>query len=212
MWKWVAGAVVVFGVLVCAGAAGGGAWWWWTAASAERAAEEARLAAEEAAAQEVRAAAAAQGVRVERLAAARLAAAAGDHAAAVDAFSDVLDGEPAHAEALLGRGRAYAQLERYDLAEEDLRAATRAAPADPAGWESLGWVLGRMGRDADAVDALDRRIALGEADPGPWRDRANARYRAGDVAGARADAARACALGLADGCTLEERIVAATRR
>ncbi len=212
MWKWIVGVVVVIGVLLCVGGGVVGGGWLWARYRAERAAGAAEEAAAEQAAAADAAADAATMARTDSLAAARAAAAGGDATSAVDAYSDVLEGDPDNVEALLGRGRAYAKLERLDLAEEDLRGVTGRDPANREAWSSLGWVLGRMGRDGEAVQAYDRVLALAGEEPQALRDRGNARYRAGDVAGARTDAARACALGLPDGCALEERIAAATRR
>ncbi|MDO9280292.1 MAG: tetratricopeptide repeat protein [Pseudomonadota bacterium] len=212
MWKWLLAAVVVLGLVMCAGALGAGAFVYTgyrrdvDAAEALAAAQVAR--AEEAAAEMGRV----DATRTDRLADGRAAYLAGDYATAVDAYGEVLEVDPTSNEARLGRGRSYARLERLDLAESDLRQFTRDDPANREGWESLAWVLTQNGRDAEAVDALDRLVKLDESDPKPLRDRANARFRTGDIAGAREDARRACTLGLTEGCTLEEKIVAATRR
>jgi putative thioredoxin len=206
MWKWIVGGVVLVGLLVCVGGAGGLGWWFWQSREAELAARASEIAVAEASARAVEESRVASERVRDRLGAARRAVEAGDHAAAVDAFGDVLELEPEHPEARLGRGRAYARLERLDLAEEDLRVAVRLDPRSKEGWEALAWVLGQGGRDIEAVEALDQLLALDDRNARAWRDRANARYRGGDVRSAREDAARACALGLADACTLEERI------
>lgn len=211
MWKWLL-VVVLLGTVGCAGVLGAGlyAYQRYRAVAALELIEAsaAASAAEAAAAEMTRV----EATRIDSLAEARASYAAGDYTRAVDAFGEVLEVDPTSAEARLGRGRSYARLERLDLAEQDLRQSTRDDPTDRAGWESLAWVLTQNGRDAEAVDALDRLVKLDEADPKPLRDRANARYRTGDIAGAREDARRACTLGLSEGCTLEEKIVAATRR
>ena len=137
---------------------------------------------------------------------ARAAVAAGDDRAVIDAFGDVLTGDPANTEALLARGRAYAHTDQLALAESDLRELVRLKGEDKEGWESLAWVLGRQGNDAEAEDALDHVLKLDPENAKALRDRANARFRTGDSAGAREDADRACKLGLADGCTLSERL------
>lgn len=212
MWKWLVGALVFGAILVCVGGGIGGGWMYYSGWRADQAIAEVEAEAQARAAADAERAAVATTDREGQLQAGLAAAAGGDAETAVAAFSEVIEGEPEHVEARLGRGRAYALIERLDLAEEDLRAVTRVAPERREGWESLAWVLGRMGRDAEAVDAYDRLLALVGDDARVLRDRANARYRGGDVAGARADAARACVVGSADGCALEKRIVAATRR
>ncbi|MDP2310244.1 MAG: tetratricopeptide repeat protein [Pseudomonadota bacterium] len=211
MWKWLL-ALAVIGLVVCAGALGAGGYvfmGYQANVEAQRELELAARASAEAAAAEM---SRVDATRVDRLPEARAAYLAGDHTLAVEAFSAVLEADPDSREARLGRGRSYARLERLDLAEQDLRSSTRDDPTQREGWESLAWVLTQSGRDAEAVDALDRLVALDERDPKPLRDRANARYRTGDIPGAREDARRACTLGLTEGCTLEEKIVAATRR
>ncbi|MDP2313799.1 MAG: tetratricopeptide repeat protein [Pseudomonadota bacterium] len=210
MWKWIV-ALLLFGVLGCMGAVGAGGWWWWSNEKARAQAVAVELAeaeqAREAAVEQV----AVEADRANRLEEARVAYGAGNHAVAVDAYTDVLEADPAQGEAWLGRGRSYAQLDRLDLAEGDLRRATQLDPTRVEGWESLAWVLARNGRDAEAVTALDRLVALDPVNAKAIRDRANARYRSGDVGGAVFDAKRACSMGLAEGCALEEKIRAATR-
>jgi len=211
MWKWLL-ALGFLAFLVCAGAIGGGAWYGlkWQAAQAEAARislEKAAKASEEAA--QVMAAQAAQ---ADHLGEARAALAAGNHAAAEAAFSLVLEADPTSVEALIGRGRSYARLERMELAEADLRDATRIAPERKDAWEALAWVLTRMSRDGEAVAALDRLIALDGRDTKALRDRASARFHAGDADGALTDARGACELGFAEGCALEEKIRASMRQ
>ncbi len=91
-----------------------------------------------------------------------------------------------------------------------------------AGVGAGGWVwLSRVRETesaarAEALEgllaALDRLLALDDQNARGFRDRADARYPTGDVAGALTDAKQACTLGLTEGCTLEQRIQAATRR
>ena len=189
MWKWLL-ALGIVALVVCAGAVGGGAWYGlkWQAAQEETARSQAEDAAK-----------AAEGAA--RVMAGQAAQA--DH---------LLEADPTSVEALIGRGRCYARLERYELAESDLRAVTRAAPDRKDAWEALAWVLTRMSRDDEAVDALDHLLALDGADTKALRDRASARFHAGDAAGALTDARGACELGFAEGCALEEKIRASMRR
>lgn len=211
MWKWLL-ALAVVGLVVCVGVLGAGGYAYTRYAADVRAAEAVVVAAQASAAQVAEEMGRVAAARVDQLEEGQEAYRKGEHTRAVDAFSAVLEADPTSNEARRGRGRSYARLERLDLAEVDLRQCTRDDPTNREGWESLAWVLARNGRDDEAVDALDRLVALDENDPAPLRDRANARYRTGDIPGAREDARRACALGLAEGCSLEEKIVAATRR
>ncbi len=211
MWKWLLGFGVVSTIL-CLGLAGAGVGAWWTyalqRAEITRTQAEAAAMSAEAAAEMSKV----EAVRADRLAEAHAAYASGDDGRAVDAYGDVLDVNPASNEARLGRGRSYARLERYDLAEQDLRRVATDEPANREALDSLAWVLARDGRDTEALVVLNHLVELDEADAGALRDRADARYRTGDLAGARDDARRACTLGLAEGCALEEKMIAATRR
>lgn len=205
MWKWIVG-VLVLAVLACAGIMSGGGWYAWQQWRAE---QEAKARAEEAAAQAAREVAtqeAARAARLDQVTAGRAAVAAGDDRAVIEAFGDVLTGDPKNTEALLARGRAYAHTEQLALAESDLRELVRLDGGSKDGWESLAWVLARQGNDTEARDALDRVLALSPDDAKALRDRANARFRTGDTSGARSDAEQACKLGLQDGCTLAERL------
>jgi tetratricopeptide (TPR) repeat protein len=212
MWKWIVGIVVVGALLCCVGVIGGAGWWWWharaDAAEAVAAVEvrqaEAEREADDAAAETARLAARRQDGRARYE--------SGDYEGAVDAYTDVLAATPSDGDALLGRGRALARLDRLASAEPDLVDATRLLPDRKDGWETLAWVLTREGSDGEAASALDHLVALDPTDAKALRDRASARYHTGDLAGARADAAQSCTLGLAEGCTLKQNIAAAAGR
>jgi Flp pilus assembly protein TadD len=212
MWKWLIGVGVVLGGLACVGGAvtGGAYWWAQRELALAEAAMVAAVAAEEAAAAEAVAAEAA--ARETARAAAAAAAASSDPERAVGGYTELLVQNPDDLEALLGRGRAYARLERFEAAEVDLRAVTTRAPERREAWETLAWVLVREGRDAEAVVAYDRLLALAGEVPTILRDRGNARFLSGDAVGAEADARRACLLGLDAGCALEARIRATRGR
>ena len=187
MWKWIVG-VLVLGLLVCVGVLSGGGWYafqqWRAEQQVKLEAEQAQaLASEQVARQEAE-----RAQRVDLVTTGRAAVAAGDDRAVIDAFGDVLTGDPANTEALLARGRAYAHTDQLALAESDLRELVRLKGEDKEGWESLAWVLGRQGNDAEAEDALDHVLKLDPENAKALRDRANARFRTGDSAGAREDA------------------------
>ena len=211
MWKWLVGLVLLGCGLVCVGAIGGGGWWYWQRLNAERVADaelEARRAEADA---KLEARIAEDSDRAANMVKARAAVASGDDAATVVAFGDVLLVEPTNAEALLGRGRALARLERLTEAETDLRAVVAITPKDPEAWTTLAWVLARSNQDTEADAALDALLKLEPDNAKALRDRANANFRSGKLPEARADAARSCALGLTEGCALEERFDAVRR-
>lgn len=131
--------------------------------------------------------------------------------AAADALETCVAAFPDDNEALFARGRAYAGLERFERAELDLSRALEREGSRADGWETLAWVRVRVGDDPAAIDALDHWIALNPAAGEAYRSRADARYRLGKPEDAVRDARRACDLGVADGCLLEERIRAVSR-
>ena len=126
--------------------------------------------------------------------------------AAVDDLESCVAANPDNAEILFARGRAYAGIERFERAELDLSRALEIDGTNQPGWETLSFVRVRMGDDAGAVDALDHWLALNPAAGEAYRARADAMYRMGKVDLASHDARKACDLGVADGCVLEERI------
>ncbi|GDX80924.1 hypothetical protein LBMAG42_27350 [Deltaproteobacteria bacterium] len=123
-----------------------------------------------------------------------------------------LEAHPNAVEAKLLRGRAYAAVERFDLAQIDLEKALVERPGDEPGWEALAYSRVRTENDRGAITALDAWIALNPSAARAWRMRADARFRLGNPTAALIDAERSCALGDADGCTLETRIKETRKR
>ncbi len=151
--------------------------------------------------------------------AASAACAAGSAAFAAKTYDEAitqldvcLETHPDDADAKLLRGRAYAAIGRYDLAQLDLEKALIDRPADEAGWEALAYSRVRTENDRGAIAALDSWIALNPNAARAWRMRADARFRMGNPTAALIDAERSCALGDVDGCTLETRIKESRRR
>lgn len=91
---------------------------------------------------------------------ARAFAAAGQHDLAVAAFTTLLARSPGNADVLLGRGLAYARMDRYQEAEADLKAAAAATPTYADVWSALAQVYTWSGRPLDAAAAYDRLIEL----------------------------------------------------
>lgn len=82
-------------------------------------------------------------------------------AGALPYMQQVLAAEPGHAGALNYIGFTWAERgERLDEAERMIRAALAARPEDGAIADSLGWVLHRQGRHAEALEALERALSL----------------------------------------------------
>jgi tetratricopeptide (TPR) repeat protein len=119
---------------------------------------------------------------------------------------------PDRADLRMLRGRAWASLGRYERAEVDLEAALGTLPDDQAGWEALVYSQVRGDADRAALATIAAWLERNPTAPAAFRMRADVRYRLGELGLARDDAARACALGDADGCTLETRMKDAGRR
>ncbi|MGZ3181122.1 MAG: YaiO family outer membrane beta-barrel protein [Telluria sp.] len=126
---------------------------------------------------------------------ARALATAGQYDAAITVYTGMLARSQRNADVLLGRGLAYARLQRWAEAERDLQAATEAAPAYADVWSSLGDVYRWSARPALAVEAYDRLVALRPNDAQAYEQRARANADNGLPGRARADYERALALG-----------------
>jgi len=120
--------------------------------------------------------------------AARSLAINGQRAAAVSAYTALLQQSPNNADVLLGRGRVYSWMANWGEAEADLSAATSTAPDYADAWSALGDLYLWTDRPRQAVDAYTRWLALVPAlDPAPLLARGRAFRAAGDFASARAD-------------------------
>lgn len=135
-----------------------------------------------------------------------------DYETASTQLDTCVETHPADNASLMLRGRAWAQLERWERADADLEKALAVDPTDERGWEALAYARTHNENDRGAALALDKWIAVNPNAPSAFRMRADVRYRLGDRPGALDDAGRSCALGDADGCTLEGRLKDAGKR
>ena len=135
-----------------------------------------------------------------------------DYETASTHLDTCVETHPADNASLMLRGRAWAQLKRWERADADLEKALAVDPADERGWEALAYARTHNENDRGAALALDKWIAVNPNAPSAFRMRADVRYRLGDRPGALDDAGRSCALGDADGCTLEGRLKDAGKR
>ena len=86
--------------------------------------------------------------------------AAGQRAAALPKFAQMLRLRPADPYALASRGHVEAQLHLTQEAIASLRQLTAAWPQQAAGWFNLGYVLQQAGRHDEAGPAFERAVAL----------------------------------------------------
>ncbi len=128
-----------------------------------------------------------------RFAAARSLALGGDRAAAIEAYSALLVESPGNGDVLLGRGRVYAWQERWQEAEQDILAVTRATPRYADAWSALGDMYLWSGRPALAVDAYAQWSTLAPESGEAHAAVAKAQRAVADIASAQAAAATAAA-------------------
>src|SRR5688500_11662732 len=83
-----------------------------------------------------------------------------DYEAAVEAFTDVLADDPENVDALLGRGRAYQRLRRYDDAMMDFDEAIRLDPENARAYYGRGESYRKMEQYDEALEAYELAMAL----------------------------------------------------
>lgn len=112
---------------------------------------------------------------------------------AVAAFEEGLAIAPRDARLLAGRATASLALDLADDALADARSAVDHDPRSLVAWETLADVMMARGDGAAAGEAIERLLALAPDHPEGLRLRGDARWDAGDIAGAVADYAAALA-------------------
>ncbi len=126
----------------------------------------------------------------------------GDLAGAASDFSRAIELNPRYRDALSNRAQAHYDMGEYEKSAADRRKALEAAPSNPANDEEYFWLavaLQRLGRQQEAVAALDQAIRTarqGSARLGAYHlSRAYSREALRDRAGAIADVREARRLG-----------------
>jgi YaiO family outer membrane protein len=132
----------------------------------------------------------------DRFRIARDLALGGKREAALAAYTALLAESPANGDVLVGRGRVHAWMEHWAESEQDLLAATRAAPKDADAWSALGDLYLWSQRPARAVEAYGRWAELAPASGEALAARGRAHRAAGETAAARADFKAAASRGI----------------
>ncbi|MFP5393129.1 MAG: YaiO family outer membrane beta-barrel protein [Gammaproteobacteria bacterium] len=114
-------------------------------------------------------------------------AAAGQLDLAIATYTTLLARSPNNADVLLGRGQAYARLNRYDEAERDLRAAAEVAPTYADVYAALAQVYMWSERPALAIPVYSKLIELQPTEPAHRSARARAYQASGQPELAKAD-------------------------
>jgi hypothetical protein len=88
-----------------------------------------------------------------------------NYVGAVQFYTRAIDEGGDHALFYRGRGKAFAYLQRYDEAFEDLRRADQLWPQYPETLRFLAWVSDQTGKHEQALDELDLALRVGGPDP-----------------------------------------------
>jgi Flp pilus assembly protein TadD len=113
--------------------------------------------------------------------------AAAQYELAVEDFTWAIEQEPGNANFYWRRGIALFGLRHYEDARTDFAKAVELDPSDPHGYEGLGRVAHQMGNYREALQYYNTAIAYKRDFVAAYVDRARARERMGDAAGAAAD-------------------------
>ena len=145
---------------------------------------------------------------------ARLAAASGDHGAALEALRRALLHDPQSPQLHLSYAEELARAGEVPAAEAEARRALQLAPTGPAAADAhlaLGRILAQARRPADAARELSEAAQIEgalaraqppssrELDPEPWRELARLRLQMGDEPGAAQACGELAALDPAEG-------------
>jgi hypothetical protein len=93
---------------------------------------------------------------------------AGRQRAAAKSYQRIAERWPYSLAALIGIGNARYASGELDDAEQAFRRATQRHPGAAAAWNNLAHVLGRNGRQREAVDAARRAVRLAGAESRPY--------------------------------------------
>lgn len=118
---------------------------------------------------------------------ARALAVAGNREDALRIYSRMLERSPGNSDARLARGRTFAWMERWQEAEDDLRAVVEQSPGYADAWSALGDLYLWSDRPGEAVEAYGRWIELAPDDPAALIAHGRAYRATGNVDAARVD-------------------------
>jgi tetratricopeptide (TPR) repeat protein len=112
---------------------------------------------------------------------------AGDHAAAITLFSQVLESEPNHMNAHLQRGFCHSLTANYDQAVADFTAVIDQKADHTWAYTSRGSAYAKLGKYEQAIADFNRVIALDPKNEEAFNNRGWARKSTGDLPGACKD-------------------------
>lgn len=111
----------------------------------------------------------------------------GDHATAINLYTQVLAIDRDHMNAYLQRGFCHTLLKDYEKAAADFTAAIERKPDHLWAYTSRGSAYNKIGRHDEAIADFDRVIAIDPKNEEAFNNRGWARKAKGDMAGACKD-------------------------
>lgn len=125
--------------------------------------------------------------------------------AAIAEYDVVVQADPNNSAAYYWRGMSLAKSGAEERAIADLQRSIALDPSRLEAYENLDWLLSRRGQWDTIARYWSSFLRLEPNDAHAYYQRAAARWRGGDQPGALDDAAKACSLGLQDGCRAVRR-------
>lgn len=113
---------------------------------------------------------------------------------ALEAIDQAIVLEPTNVNHLIHRAKCLMMLKRRRDALQDITAAERSTPADPAVWDVIGSICSYANDQTRALAAYDQAVALAPRVPHFLYNRASVRRFLGDLEGAEADCDRVIAM------------------
>lgn len=127
-------------------------------------------------------------------------------AQAIAIYDELLRDSGEDAEILFWRGMAHWKLGDTDAALRDFRRVIDLEPGNLEAHRSADRILSRQKRWDEVLAIWNGYLVGSPRDAEAYFERGGTHFHKGDLAAARADAARACELGKAEACKLAERL------
>ena len=131
---------------------------------------------------------------------------AGKWAEAVPVYDELLGKSEEDAELLYWRGMAQWLLHHNDQALEDFRRVMTLEPGNFEAHRNADRILSEQRRWDEVLEIWNLYLTTTPTDAEAYFERGGTNYHKGDLAAARADAARACELGKSEACSWAKRL------
>jgi tetratricopeptide (TPR) repeat protein len=131
---------------------------------------------------------------------------AGKWKQAIAIYDQLLGTAEADAELHYWRAMAHWQLGDSGRALDGFQRVIELEPTNFSAHRDADRILSRERRWDEIIEMWDRYIARAPSDAEAYFERGGTNFHKGDIAAARADAGRACALGKSEACAINERL------